>query len=137
MDGLEELKGVVVIAATNCPDVLDPALLRPGRLDRILYVPPPDHPAQLALWKKALAGKPIAGDVDYGRLADMTDGYSGADITAICNMAAMAAAKEALHTGERHLITMQQLQSHIEQTPRSLTPHQLASYESLRDRFQR
>lgn len=137
MDGLEELKGVVVIAATNRPDVLDPALLRPGRLDRILYVPPPDRPARIALWKKELAGKPISSDVDYERFADMTDGYSAADITAICNMAALAAAKETLRTGERHFITMQQLQSYVERTPPSLTPDQLASYESLRDRFQR
>ena len=137
MDGVEELKGVIVVAATNRPDTLDAALLRPGRFDRLLYVPPPDRAARLALLKKELAGKPTSGDVDCERLADLTDGYSAADITAICNMAAMSAAKEVLHTGERQPIAMQRLQEQVERTPRSLSPSQLAAYEALRDQLQR
>lgn len=137
MDGVEELKGVIIVAATNRPDTLDPALMRPGRLDRVLYVPPPDHPARWALIKKELTGKPVADDIDYKQLADMTVGYSAADITAICNAAAMAAAKDTLRTGERQPITMQRLQHHIERMPRSLTVAQLAVYESLRDQLQR
>lgn len=137
MDGIEELKGVIVVAATNRPDMLDPALMRPGRLDRILYVPPPDHPARLALFKKELAGKPLATDIDYKQLADMTEGYSAADITAICNAVAMAAAKDTLKTGRRRRVTMQRLQYFIDGTPRSITKEQLAIYEVLRDKLQR
>ena len=137
MDGIEELKGVIVVAATNRPDMLDPALMRPGRLDRILYVPPPDHPARLALFKKELAGKPLATNINYKQLADMAEGYSAADITAICNAVAMAAAKDTLHTGRHRRVKMQRLQYFIERTPRSITKEQLAIYEVLRDKLQR
>jgi len=137
MDGIEELKGVIVVAATNRPDMLDPALMRPGRLDRILYVPPPDHPARSALFKKELTGKPLATDIDYKQLADGTKGYSAADITAICNAVAMAAAKDTLKTGRRRRVTMKRLQYFIERTPRSITKEQLAIYEVLRDKLQR
>lgn len=137
MDGVEELKGVVVIGATNRPDALDPALLRPGRFERILYVPPPDFPARVVLFQKQLADKPVAEDVDFEQLANMTEGYSAADITAICNAAAMVAAKEALRTGERQLVTMQRVREQIEKTPRSITAAQLAFYESLREQWQR
>jgi len=137
MDGVEELKGVIVVAATNRPDTLDPAMMRPGRLDRILYVPPPDHPARLGLLKKELVGKPLADDIDYEHLAGMTEGYSAADITAICNSAGLATAKEALQTGERQLLSMQRLQEQIQRTSRSLTAAQLATYEALRDQLAR
>lgn len=137
MDGMDELKGVIVVGATNRPDTLDPALLRPGRFDRILYVPPPDLPARLALIQKQLADKPVAEDVHFEQLANITEGYSAVDIVAICNGAAMAAAKETLRTGKRQLVTMQGLLEQIERTPRSITPAQLATYESLRDQWQR
>jgi transitional endoplasmic reticulum ATPase len=137
MDGVEELKGVIVVAATNRPDTLDPAIMRPGRLDRVLYVPPPDYPARLALIKRELAGKPVTGDMDYTQLADVTAGYSAVDITAICNSAAMAAARDALRTGERQPLTMQGLLQSFDRTPSSLTDVQLAEYEVLRDQLQR
>jgi len=137
MDGIEELKGVIVVSATNRPDMLDPALMRPGRLDRILYVPPPDPTARLALFKKELTGKPLANNINYKQLADITEGYSAADIMAICNAVAMAAAKDTLHTGKRQRVTMQRLQYSIKRTPRSITKEQLAIYEVLRDKLQR
>jgi transitional endoplasmic reticulum ATPase len=137
MDGVEELNGVVVVAATNRPDTLDPALLRPGRLDRIVYIPPPDEAARTALFGMALAGKPVAENVDLDRLADLTEGFSAADITALCNAAAMEAAKEALRTGARQSLTLHQLRAQIARTPPSLTPEQIASYETMRDRLQR
>jgi transitional endoplasmic reticulum ATPase len=137
MDGVEELKGVVVVAATNRPDTLDAALLRPGRLDRIVYIPPPDAPARAALFRMALAGKPVANDVDGNELAALTDGFSAADITALCNAAAMDAAKEALRTGERQTLDARRLRSQIARTSPSLTPQTIADYEALRDRLQR
>jgi transitional endoplasmic reticulum ATPase len=137
MDGVEELKGVIVLAATNRPDTLDPALLRPGRFDRVLYVPPPDRPARVALFKKELAGKPVADGVDHERLAALTDGYSAADIAALCNAVAMTAAKDALRAGERQPITQQRLLDQIAATPRSLSAAQLAAYEAVRNQFQR
>jgi transitional endoplasmic reticulum ATPase len=137
MDGIEELKGVIVVAATNRPDMIDPALMRPGRLDRILYVPPPDHPARLVLFEKELKDKPLDSDIDYNLLADMTEGYSVADIIAICNAVAMATAKDKLQTGSQQLIKMQRIQYFIERITRSITEEQLAMYEVLRDKLQR
>ncbi len=137
MDGVEELKGVIVVGATNRPDVLDPALLRPGRFDRILYVPPPDFPARMALIRHQLASKPVAGDVDYEQLARMTEGYSAADISAICDAAARRALRETMQTGQRQAVTMQMLVEEIARTPRSITDEQMATYEALRRQWQR
>jgi len=94
MDGIEKLKNVVVIAATNRPDILDPALLRPGRFDRIVYVPPPDKNGRLEIFKVHTKKMPLADDVDLEKLAEMTEGYTGADIEAVCREAALNALRE-------------------------------------------
>ncbi len=137
MDGVDELQGVVVVAATNRPDALDAALLRPGRFDRVLYVPPPDHAARVALFELGLAGKPVAPDLDLDRLAAVTEGYSGADITAICGSAAIVTAKQALAVGEKQAVTTERLLAQVEKTSSSLTAAQLAQYEALRDELER
>jgi transitional endoplasmic reticulum ATPase len=94
MDGLEDLKGVVVIGATNRPDIIDEALLRPGRFDRILEVPVPDKEARKQILQIHTRKKPLASDVDLGKVVEMTDGMTGADIAALVNAAAMTAIKE-------------------------------------------
>ncbi|MEM2820590.1 MAG: CDC48 family AAA ATPase, partial [Candidatus Bathyarchaeia archaeon] len=94
MDGIEELRGVVVIAATNRPDIVDPALLRPGRFDKLLYVPLPDLEARKEILKIHLRKKPLAEDIDIDELAKRTEGYTGADLSAICNTAVMLAIRE-------------------------------------------
>ena len=80
LDGLEELRGVVVIAASNRPDIVDPALLRPGRFDRVLYVAPPDRDSRFQIIKIHSQKTPLAEDVNILHLADITEGYTGADI---------------------------------------------------------
>lgn len=137
MDGMEELKGVVVIAATNRPDTLDAALLRPGRFDRILYVPPPDVEARQALLAKELAGKPLAEQMDLAELAAEAEGFSAAEIASFCNAAAMAAAQETLRTGQKHGISRELLLYHMSQTPRSLSAETLAFYDRLRAQMTR
>ena len=94
MDGIEELWGVVVLAATNRPDLIDPALLRPGRLDLILEMPVPDESARLEIFNIHTKGKPIGDDIDLIRLARMTEGYVGADIEFICRRASMLAIRD-------------------------------------------
>ncbi|MCD6443783.1 CDC48 family AAA ATPase [Candidatus Bathyarchaeota archaeon] len=94
MDGIEELRGVVVIAATNRPDIVDPALLRPGRFDKLLYVPPPDLEARKEILKIHTRKKPLADDVDLDNIAERTEGYTGADLEALCNTAVMLAIRE-------------------------------------------
>jgi transitional endoplasmic reticulum ATPase len=99
IDGLEELKDVVVIAATNRPDIIDPALLRPGRFDRLIYVKPPDKEERRKIFEIHILGKPLAEDVDLNLLADMTDGYVGADIDAICREASLLALRTLITAG--------------------------------------
>jgi transitional endoplasmic reticulum ATPase len=94
LDGLEELKNVVVIGATNRIDIVDPALLRPGRFDRLLNVPVPDLEARRDILKIHLDKKPLADDVKIDILADKTEGYSGADLSSLANTTSMLVIKE-------------------------------------------
>jgi len=94
IDGLESLEGVVVIGATNRPDILDPGLLRPGRFDRLILVPAPDKKARLEIFKIHTRNMPLAKDVKLEDLAERTDGYSGADIESLCREAAMNAIRK-------------------------------------------
>ena len=103
MDGIEPLTNVVVIAATNRPDILDPALLRPGRFDKIIYVPPPDTRARLEILKIHTRKMPLAEDVDLELLALKTEGYSGADIAALCREAALLALREDINATRVHM----------------------------------
>jgi transitional endoplasmic reticulum ATPase len=100
MDGLEDLKGVVVIGATNRPDIIDEALLRPGRFDRIIEVPIPDKEARKQIFQVHTRKKPLDSDVNLDKLVEMTDGMTGADIAAIVNAAAMIAIKERVSQGK-------------------------------------
>jgi transitional endoplasmic reticulum ATPase len=87
MDGIQEMHGVVVIAATNRVDIIDMALLRPGRFDKVIYVPNPDSKTRQKILEINTKGKPVSHDVDLKRLADMTDAFSGADVSAVANTA--------------------------------------------------
>jgi len=98
LDGLEELKDVVVVGATNRPDMVDVALLRPGRLDRLVYIPPPNVSSRAQIFAIHLRGKPIADEVDIEQLAAETEGYVGADIEAICREAAMLALRDFIRS---------------------------------------
>ena len=96
MDGIEELTGVVILGATNRLDIIDPALLRPGRFEVLVQLPMPDEKARLAIFQVHTKGKPLTPDVDLADLARRTDGLTGADIEGICRQAAMLAIREYL-----------------------------------------
>jgi transitional endoplasmic reticulum ATPase len=87
MDGIQALQGVVVLAATNRIDMVDPALLRPGRFDKIVSVPLPEREGRRSILQIQLKGKPISKDVDLERLVEMTEGFTGADLAALANTA--------------------------------------------------
>ncbi|HJY09930.1 MAG TPA: CDC48 family AAA ATPase [Nitrososphaeraceae archaeon] len=87
MDGIQEMHGVVVIAATNRVDMIDMALIRPGRFDKVVYVPMPDNKTRVKILEINTKGKPVSQDIDLKRIADMTDGFSGADVSAVANTA--------------------------------------------------
>ncbi|KAJ0470100.1 Cell division cycle protein 48 [Helianthus annuus] len=94
MDGMSAKKTVFIIGATNRPDIIDPALLRPGRLDQLIYIPLPDEESRYQIFKSALRKSPISKDVDLRALARYTQGFSGADITEICQRACKYAIRE-------------------------------------------
>lgn len=96
IDGIEEMKDIVIVAATNRPDIIDPALLRPGRFDRLIYVKPPEKQERIRIFNIHLEGKPISEDISISELADMAEGYVGADIRSICREAAMMALREKI-----------------------------------------
>ena len=137
LDGLEELKGVTVIAASNRPDIIDPALLRPGRFDQLIYIPLPDLETRKKIFEVHLRGKPLAGDVDIDRLAEQTDGYSGADIAAVCNEAVMAAIREYIAKNGRDIgdkdekIDCEITMKHLEEALKKVKPMSKSRREQL------
>jgi len=124
MDGVQELRGVVVLAATNRKDLVDPALLRAGRFDFLIELPPPDPAARLAIFKVHTRGRPLADDVDLAELAGAaSEGQSGADIELACRNASLAAIREylAIHkdkaeTGELLAIRMEHFRAAVRGT---------------------
>lgn len=139
LDGLEELKNVVVVAATNRPDMVDPALLRPGRFDRFIFIRPPDLKERAAIFNIHLIGKPLSPDVDIEKLAQMTEGYVGADIEAVCREAAMLALRDFIKPGmEREEVKKESRRARIknEHFEKALsmvrpTPWDLKEYEAM------
>lgn len=96
MDGMNVKKNVFIIGATNRPDIIDPAILRPGRLDQLIYIPLPDEPSRISILKACLRKSPISKDVDLDYVAKVTHGFSGADLTEICQRACKLAIRESI-----------------------------------------
>lgn len=96
MDGMNAKKNVFIIGATNRPDQIDSALLRPGRLDQLIYIPLPDEPGRISILQAALRKSPVSQNVDLNFLAKATHGFSGADLTEICQRAAKLAIRESI-----------------------------------------
>jgi len=119
MDGIVALEDIVIIAATNRPDIVDPAVLRPGRFDRLIYVPEPDEKSRLQIVKIYTKGMPLAKDVDLSELVTMSKNYSGADIDALCREAAMHALRRDVNTKE---VMMEDFQDAMKRTGPSITP---------------
>lgn len=109
MDGMSAKKTVFIIGATNRPDIIDPALLRPGRLDQLIYIPLPDEASRLQIFKACLRKSPVSRDVDLAALARYTHGFSGADITEICQRACKYAIRENIEKVRHRSL----LQAHI------------------------
>ncbi|GAA5899427.1 hypothetical protein JCM8208_001643 [Rhodotorula glutinis] len=130
MDGIEELNGVVVLAATNRPDVIDPALMRPGRLDRILYVSPPDLDARKHIFRVNAAKMAVHDDVDVDELAALTDGCSGAECASICQDAALTAMNEDMNTPS---VRREHFVEAAKSVRRRITPEVIREYEEWRD----
>jgi transitional endoplasmic reticulum ATPase len=146
MDGLEILTNVVVIGATNRPDIIDPALLRPGRFDRILYVPPPDRESRLQIIKIHTKKKPLAEDINLDKIADKTEGYTGADIASLSSAAVMLALREHISKypdpkeAEKHTQDLKINMKHFEEAMRKIRPlskQELDMYKNVAKQFGR
>ncbi|MEU6647160.1 AAA family ATPase [Saccharomonospora sp. NPDC046836] len=127
LDGVEPLRDVMVLGATNRPELVDPALLRPGRLERLIYVPPPDTEARAAILRASARNTPLASDVDLDELASALDGYSAADCAALIREAALTAMRESLEAAE---VTAAHLTKARGTVRPSLDPAQLAALEA-------
>jgi transitional endoplasmic reticulum ATPase len=128
LDGIEQLRNVVVVAATNRPDLVDPALLRPGRLDRVVYVPPPDIAARAEILAVAAKRTPLDPAVDLAALAARCDGFSAADCAALVRGAALAAMRESMAAP---VVTAAHVEQAFAATRPSIDPGQLASLEQF------
>ena len=130
MDGLEEMEGVVVIGATNRPTLLDPALLRPGRFDELIYVPVPNEAARLRILQILTHKMPLAADVTLETLATRTHGYTGADLSDLARRAGLHALRESLEMTE---VPMRLFEVALQETRASVTPDMEREYEEIRD----
>jgi SpoVK/Ycf46/Vps4 family AAA+-type ATPase len=122
-------EGLFVLGATNAPWDVDPALRRPGRFDRQLFVAPPDRQARIRLFELGLQGRPLAGDVRTGALAEATDEFSGADIRLVCDAAAEQAMSEAIESGAEVPIRHE----HLVEAARSTTPSTALWFQGARN----
>jgi transitional endoplasmic reticulum ATPase len=127
LDGVEELRNVVVIGATNRPDLIDPALLRPGRLERLVYVPPPDADARTAILRAAAKAVPLDASVDLAELGAALDGFSAADCAALIRESALAAMRDSL---EATTVTADNVASARKRVRASLDPAQVSWLET-------
>ncbi len=139
LDGLEELYGVVIIGATNRPDLIDQGLLRPGRFDKLLLVPVPDEKARLEIFKIHTKTVPLAKDVDLKGLAKKTVDWVGADIESMCREAAMIALKETIDSGghlQSKKVALKHFEGALEKIKPSVTRELKNSYESWEKKFE-
>jgi len=132
IDGLEGMHDVVVIGATNRPDIVDTALLRPGRFDRIILTPVPDVPARKEIVKVHLKGMSLDKDVGVDELADRTEGFVGADIEALCREAAIIALRKDMAVKQ---VKMENFEDALKKVHPSVTKDVEKMYEDLRERF--
>lgn len=146
LDGLEVLTNVVVIAATNRPDIIDSALLRPGRFDRLLYVPPPDYESRKQIIHIHTKKKPLADDTNIDNLATKMDGYTGADIAAVASAAVMLALREHIskygkpQEAESHAKELKIHMRHFEEAMKKIRPlstQELDMYKMISEKFER
>jgi transitional endoplasmic reticulum ATPase len=134
IDGVETLQNVLVIAATNRPDTLDPAVMRPGRFDRLIYVPSPDFDSLKEIFKIHASSMPLSRDVSLDELARKAQGYSGADIEAICREAAMNALRENIDTIE---VSRRDFDAAMERVGPSIAPEDDVWYQKFSKRLRR
>ncbi len=119
--------GIFIIAATNCPEKIDPAILRTGRMDKVFYIEPPDSDARAEMFKLYLEGRPVDSDIDFKQLAELSENYVSSDIKFMVNEASRNALKERVKISQKHLEDV------INKTSPSVSENQLRKYEVFKD----
>ncbi|MCL4325114.1 MAG: AAA family ATPase [Candidatus Thermoplasmatota archaeon] len=137
MDGLDKSSGVIVVATTNKPEMIDPAMMRPGRLDKIIYVPPPDFNERTDVIKVHLFGKPVAPDIELPEIAKKTERFSGADLANLVREAATMAMKRSMMTGAPSLIAMEDFRTILPRIKPSISLRMIEEYERMKLDFER
>lgn len=132
MDGLEDLKNVIVIGATNRPDMIDPALLRSGRFDRLIMIGPPDRDGRLEILRIHASRIPNSEDVNLEELAELTDGYVGADLGALCREAVLLALRE---NENAEIVEMKHYLEALKRVRPSVEESMISYYERISERF--
>jgi transitional endoplasmic reticulum ATPase len=128
LDGMQTLQNVLVIGATNRADILDPAVLRPGRFDNVLFVPPPDNDARVEILQVHTKKMPLDADVNLAKLAELTEGYSGADIEGLVREAAMAAVRD---DWKPKPVSLKHFEEAMKEIRPSISPDDLKRYQTL------
>lgn len=134
MDGIENSNGIIVIGATNRPDMIDDALLRPGRLGELIYVPPPDLETRKKIFGVYISRIHADESVNLDELAEKTNGFSGADIEGVCREAVYEALRRDINT---QFITQEMILCSIAKTKPSITEDMIAHYKEFQDAFYR
>ncbi len=132
MDGIEDLTNVIVIGATNRPDILDPALMRPGRFDRIVYVEVPEEKGRLKILEIHTKNMPLDKSVKLKKLAEETEGYTGADIEALVREAAMLALREDINTKQ---VTKKHFDNAMNKVTPSVTKSDQERYKQVESKY--
>ncbi|MEM3398738.1 MAG: CDC48 family AAA ATPase [Nitrososphaerota archaeon] len=130
IDGVEELSDVIVIGATNRPDLIDPPAMRPGRLDRLIYVPPPDEKARYAILRIYTKKMPLSPDVNLREMAARTEGYSGADLESLCREAALNSLRKNI---EADYVTREDFEEALQIVKPSISPQMVREYEKVKE----
>jgi transitional endoplasmic reticulum ATPase len=139
MDGLDKSSGVIVVGSTNKPDLIDPALMRPGRLDKIIYVPPPDYEERIEIVQVHLNGRPYSKDIDLKEVAKKTERYSGADLANLVREAATRAVKREMSSLGKTAatISMDDFSQVLPRIKPSISLRMIADYETMKMDYER
>lgn len=130
LDGIEPLRGVFVIAATNKPDILDPALIRPGRFGTMLFVGLPDDKARREIIQLTLRKMDVDNDISLEKLTAQTQGYSGAELVSICEKAAFAALGDRITLATKQRVDSKHFEAALAETTRQITTHDIERFQN-------
>lgn len=137
LDGMDEASGLIVVGATNKPELVDPALMRPGRFDKVIFIPAPDYRSRVDIFKIHLKNKPVSPKVDIEHLARSTEGYTGADIENLVKEAAMITMKRSIRTDKDTIITNTDFLKILPRIKPSMTSDMKEEYAKLQLDFER